>query len=77
MGGDHPFRTDLNFYVIAINNLVDAVKVIRSQYSNLPDMLSAVDHAVTMLLPMGADEKRPSTLSDQKVGKPAVDGRAV
>jgi hypothetical protein len=50
IGGDHPFRTDLNFYIIAINNLVDTVKVIRTQYSNLPDMLSAVDHALNRFI---------------------------
>jgi hypothetical protein len=38
--------SDLNFFVLAVDNLVDAVKVIRKQYQNLRAVLSGVDGAV-------------------------------
>jgi hypothetical protein len=37
---------DLNFYVLAVDNLVDAVKVMLKQYHQIPKVVSAVDKAV-------------------------------
>jgi hypothetical protein len=44
--GGKRHREDLHFYVIAVDNLVDAVKVIRKRYPGLKNVRSLIDQAL-------------------------------